>query len=236
VAAITSPTANQLLTSRPVTVSGTATDDVALSSVQVGVRDRASNKWWNPTTGTWGAYRLNDADLASPGGETSTWRWSFDDSVTKGSGGYYVAVRALDASGKAQTAVGHRFDVASAPPPIDAEKPTVALTAPTTNQLYLSRPATFTGTAGDDRGVKQIQVAVKQNGTTKWWNPQDSTWGAIKWFDATLDSPGATSTGWSLAWSDAANRGSGTYFVQVRSKDTANKLSPQTGRKFRIAP
>jgi hypothetical protein len=39
-----------------------------------------------------------------------------------------------------------------------------------------------------------------------------------------------------LAWSDAANRGSGIYYMQVRSKDTANKLSAQVGRKFRIAP
>jgi DNA-binding beta-propeller fold protein YncE len=235
VAVISAPTAGQVLTARPVTVSGTATDDVALAGVEVGVRDNATMKWWNPETNTWGTHRLNDAMLDTPGGKSSTWSWSFDDSANKGAGAYYVSVRARDASGKVQTAVGRQFKIQSAPPPTDTAKPTVVLTEPTANQLYPTRPATFTGTAADDRGVKQVQVAVKQNGTSLFWNPATSTWGPIVWFDATLASPGASSTGWSLEWSDAARRGSGTYFVQVRSKDTANKLSAQLGRKFRIA-
>ncbi len=236
VATLAAPTANQVLTSRPVVVSGNATDDVALAGVQVGIRDRATGKWWNAANGSWGGYRLDEATLAAPGTTSSSWSWTFDDSAAKGSGGYYVSVRAMDASGKAQTAFGWKFDVSSVPPAGDAARPTVVLSTPTANQLYSSRPVSFNGTAADDRGVRQVQVAVKQNGTSLWWNPATSTWGAIKWFDASLASPEAESTGWTASWSDAAHPGSGTYYVQVRSKDTANKLSPLTGRKFRIAP
>ena len=117
------------------------------------------------------------------------------------------------------------------------EAPQATITTPVLNGTY-SRPFTMTGAATDDRGVKLVQVAVKdRNKTTdQWWNPETGTWGPIKWTNATLTQTGAASTGWSWVFDDSANppEGRADYFVQVRAKDTADKLSVVVNTRFSI--
>ena len=100
-----------LAADRPAVIRGGATDDVALSAVQVAVKDRATNQWWNPGSATWGSQVWLDSMLTTPGGTSSDWSYAFDDSARPGSGGYYVAVRAKDLSGKTQPSFGQRFDI-----------------------------------------------------------------------------------------------------------------------------
>jgi hypothetical protein len=236
VATLTEPVKKQVYTTRPAAIRGTATDDVGLSTVQVAVKDRANNQWWNAATGTWGKQAWHDSVLTAPGATSSAWSYAFDDSADEGSGGYYVAVRAKDTSNKLQQTFGLQFDIDdSPPPPPDLEAPSVTLTSPVRNGAY-PRPVTVAGVATDDRGVAVVQVAVKdRNKTTdQWWNPLTGTWGPMRWTDATLTQTGGASTGWTWMFDDRSFPGSGAYFVQVRAKDTAAKLSSSIDTRFSV--
>jgi DNA-binding beta-propeller fold protein YncE len=108
--ALTSPVLNQGYV-RPVTVTGTATDDRGVAVVQVAVKDRnkATEQWWNPLTGTWGPIRWTDATLTLPGGTSTGWTWVFDDRAVPGAGDYFVQVRATDTAAKVSPTVSTRF-------------------------------------------------------------------------------------------------------------------------------
>jgi outer membrane protein assembly factor BamB len=61
---------------------------------------------------------------------------------------------------------------------------------------------TVSGTAADSAGVAAVVVAVRQGGKDgMWWDAATSTWSATPVNEqATLTSPGATSTGWSVSF------------------------------------
>jgi hypothetical protein len=54
----------------------------------------------------------------------------------------------------------------------------------------------------------------------------------MRWTKATLTQAGSASTGWSWEFDDRVAHGSGQYFVQVRAKDTAGKLSTNVSTRF----
>jgi outer membrane protein assembly factor BamB len=57
------------------------------------------------------------------------------------------------------------------------------------------------GNATDDLGVDKVLVAVKDTLSAKWWNASTGTWvGVFEQHEATLTSPGGTSTGWSTSF------------------------------------
>ncbi len=232
VAVLTEPVKNQVYTDRPALIAGTATDDVALASVQVAVKDRANNQWWNASSATWGPQVWEDSALTAPGTPASEWSYAFDDSARPGSGGYYVAVRAKDAANKVQPSFGQRFDIDDSEPPApDLEAPTAAISSPTLDES-LPRPVSAVGMATDDRGVALVRAAVKDRVSGLWWNPETGSWGAIRWTSATLADTNATSTGWSWLFDDRADPGTGSYFLQVQAKDTADRWSTTVSTRF----
>ena len=79
-----------------ITIDGEATDDVALATVEIAIRDRNTNLWWNPATSSWGSLKWIPATLASPGAMNSTWSYSWTGDVSRGS--YYVQARSTDTS------------------------------------------------------------------------------------------------------------------------------------------
>ena len=52
---------------RPVVIAGSITDDRAVGSVQVAIRDRATGLWWDPIAQRWGSFVRSPAVLAAPG-------------------------------------------------------------------------------------------------------------------------------------------------------------------------
>jgi DNA-binding beta-propeller fold protein YncE len=228
-----SPTPREVFDDRPVRVSGTATDDTGVAAVQVAVRDRDTGLWWDAEAGAWGAHRFQDAVVADAGADTTDWSFDFDDSASPGSGGYYVGVRAVDAAGRVGDSTGTRFDVADAT--TDVTAPEVVLTAPQNGTDVLDgRPATLAGTASDDTGVVAVEVAVKDQAGTTWWDAPAGTWGPYRWHEAELADPGAAATGWTFEFDDTGDQGSGGYFVRVRSRDAAGNVSEVTGRRFAV--
>ena len=79
--------------------------------------------------------------------------------------------------------------------------PTTAVTSPTANST-IANPGqvTITGTANAPAGVSQVQVLVQGDGRSgTWWSAANGTWEPGPFNSpATLASPGATSTTWSL--------------------------------------
>lgn len=74
--AVTSP-ATGTTTDAPVTLTGTAQDNRALSSVEVAVRDRASGMWWDPRTASWTVTQTWGLVPWRGPAEDATWAWTF---------------------------------------------------------------------------------------------------------------------------------------------------------------
>jgi hypothetical protein len=80
---------------RPITVTGTSTDNIGVSVVRVSIRiNDGTNRWWNGTG--WGAFTWVPATIASPGAASTTWSYSFDPPAA---GTYGLQVRSVDTSG-----------------------------------------------------------------------------------------------------------------------------------------
>ena len=71
--------------SSPVTLSGTATDDVAVGEVRVEIYDRVTMEWWSDTG--WQPVRsFVLADVTQPVPGDATWEYEFDlDGLTPSS-------------------------------------------------------------------------------------------------------------------------------------------------------
>jgi DNA-binding beta-propeller fold protein YncE len=76
--------------------SGTATDNVGVSSVQLAIKKGGSNLWWNGTAFVTGFRWFTTATLGSPGGTSTGWTFSWTPPAT---GPYGLQVRANDAAG-----------------------------------------------------------------------------------------------------------------------------------------
>ncbi|HEY3956518.1 MAG TPA: PQQ-binding-like beta-propeller repeat protein [Streptosporangiaceae bacterium] len=83
------------------TVTGKATDQAGVAHVVVAVQEGSPNgQWWDGATGTWvSGPRANLATVASPGGTSSTWKFSYP---VPASGGTYTAT-AYTVSAKGQS-------------------------------------------------------------------------------------------------------------------------------------
>lgn len=122
------------------------------------------------------------------------------------------------------------YTMGTTPPP-DTTAPTAAFTSPAVGGQVPVGAVTLTGTASDDRSVAAAYVALRRNDTQQWLRP-NGTWGTgFTWVPATVASPGATSTGWSLATTLPV---AGGYFAQVRTDDAAGNqnVNPKPGRSF----
>jgi hypothetical protein len=217
---ITAPTKNQVLPAFPVTISGNATDDVALASVTVAVQDRVSKRWWNQASGTWGTAMVqNAATLANPGATSSAWSYAFAPPAP-GSSQYFVAVRAHDTAGKVDGSPAQtRFEVRSGPS--DTVAPDTEVTAPAKRAVVaVGDPLAIRGSATDDVGVTGVRIGIQDTVSKQWWHA-DGSWGAYQLQAATLASPGATSTTWQFTWTPPA---AGSYGVQAAAVDAAGNI------------
>jgi hypothetical protein len=115
-------------------------------------------------------------------------------------------------------------------------KPDTATTFPTAGAA-LPNPSgslTFSGTATDDTGVRQVLVGIRLNG--KWWNAATRTWGAVYVGNpAGLGSPGGRSTSWSLSFPVPANGGPGQVVAEAVDADRQHDPSVSV-RSFSVSP
>ncbi|MGZ6545854.1 MAG: sulfatase-like hydrolase/transferase [Actinomycetota bacterium] len=102
------------------------------------------------------------------------------------------------------------------PPPPDTSPPTLTITSPRSNQVFVAGAIHITGTAVDATGVASVNVAI-QDLLTKKWLHSNGTWGGYFQFPTTLTSAGATSTPFGLTSFPLAP---GSYGTQFRAIDT----------------
>jgi hypothetical protein len=199
----------------PVTLTGTATDNQGVTSVKVAIKDVTTNKWW--TGSGWGGWARVETALADAGATSTDWSYTFTPPQT---GSYTYSPQAGDAAGNVdQSPPWISFSVYDGA--ADSEPPDAVVVVPTPNQSFPAGPIDLAGSATDDQAVAAVELAIKDSATGQWWT--GSGWGGFQYLDATLDAPGATSTGWSFSFNPS---GSGGYGVLVRAQDAAGNYDP----------
>ena len=229
-ATITAPAPNQAYIGlSPITFSGTAADNVGVTAARVAIKNTATNLWWH-SDGTWSSvYQLQNASLGTPGGTSTSWSYTWTPPLT---GSFSVLIESADAAGNVNLPKPtNAFTVANTPP--DTTLPTATMTSPAQNQSYIGlSPITFSGTASDNVGVTIARVAIKNTATNLWWR-SNNTWGAYQLQNATLGTPGGTSTTWSYTWTPPFT---GSFSVLVESVDAANNVAvPKPTRAFTVS-
>lgn len=138
---ILSPTSNTSFstTNSPISVSGTASDNVGVTQVS----------WTN--------------DRGGSGTASGTSNWSVSG-ITLQQGTNLLTITARDAAGNIGTA---SLAVVYTPPPTDAISPTVTITNPTTSPNYQAsaNPITLSGTASDNVGLTQVSWTNDRGGS-----------------------------------------------------------------------
>jgi alpha-tubulin suppressor-like RCC1 family protein len=215
VVSITSPTAGQAFSAQPVTISGTATDGVGVVAVGVAIyRNVAGGQYWNGSA--WQSANTTVlATLSAPGAQTTDWSYVFNGPP---GGVFATGVVAVDGASNVAVAPYRTFSVT------DNTVPTVAITAPTVNQAFAVRPVAMSGTASDNAGVGDVQLAIYRpvgiNG--QFWN--GAVWQtAYTTVSASLGAPGEPSTTWSYVF-DPPQAG-GLFYVAAIALDTSYRYS-----------
>jgi alpha-tubulin suppressor-like RCC1 family protein len=204
---ITTPTPNQAMAARPVTVAGNATDNVAIVAVQVVVYRPLPNagQFWNGT-GWQATYASVPATLNAPGAASTGWTYSFSPPQTGGI--YYVGALALD---QTYNYTFTPFTSFSLP---DTVVPNATLT-PAHNSTTTG-PVTISGTATDNSGLYATYVAIYRVSDATYWN--GTTWQAtFATVLTTLTTPGAATSTYAYGFTPPA---SGYYLFAALPIDT----------------
>jgi hypothetical protein len=217
---ITSPAAAQVVNSVPQQITGTATDNVGVASVQVAVQNTVSGEWLQADGATFApSLATLDAVVSTPGATSTNWSLS----ISAPTGSYSVTATATDTStNQDATSATRSFSVDTTPP--DTVAPDGLAGTPTKNQVVTTATPTFTGTATDDRGVTRVTLSIRNVSTLQYLRPDGGWQAGFTQIESLLAAPGATSTGWSLVAPGSLPNGS--YRYEVRAFDAANNLDP----------
>jgi hypothetical protein len=228
-ATITTPTAGQVVTTSSVSMTGTTTDNLAVGTVDVGIRNTATNEWLQ-SDGTFApTFASRNATLDTPGATSANWSLS----VTLPDGAFEASVGATDAAGIVDASRALRnFSVNTTP--VDTEPADGTITFPANNAVLNDPTPTFTGGATDNVGVGPVEVSIRNVATGQWMRPDGTFQAAFVAIPVTVASPGATSTTWE--YTPTVNMPNAQYRVEVRARDTSNNLDPtRQSRLFTIA-
>ena len=85
-----------------ITLSGNATDDRAVATVDVAIRNTATTLWLR-LDGTWGAFQWLPASVTSPGATSTGWTYPW---APPGTGSFAIQARAIDGAIREKQAKG----------------------------------------------------------------------------------------------------------------------------------
>jgi hypothetical protein len=136
-------------------------------------------------------------------------------------GNHKVTVEYYERGGNAGITVGLQVLPVAPPPTPDTAAPDSTITTPANKAVVPAGSVTATGTSTDDKGVTEVRIGVR-NRDNNLWLQGDGSWGtAYAYRLATVDSPGATSTGWTINVNLPA---AGNYAFDARARDAAGNL------------
>ncbi|MFF5074895.1 Ig-like domain-containing protein [Micromonospora olivasterospora] len=205
------------------TFSGTASDDGTLKSVEVYLRNNSTREAL-AADGTWGVdavaalYRISPVNLNAP-----SYNWSYT-TVPLTPGVYDFAVRATDNLGLSTSTANMGRLVVTAQVPGDAF-PNGLLNFTGVDQNIDQLHLDLAGTATDDKGVQAVRVALRDLDTGRYVQPNGTMAANFATVNATLASPGATSTTFTLSI-DLPTKGE--YSVEAWAVDTAGQQDGST--------
>lgn len=230
---VSSPAQSAVLPLASVTFTGTATDNTGVGSVELSFQDYTTGRYWNSANSAWEVGKTSSlASYTSNASPVTNASWRFVFPAVSRQGRYVVEIKTRDQNGNVSSSVMRTFAMTGAtappvppPPANDVTRPNGLLTfpaAPPAPAANLPLGAmTFAGTATDNVGVTSVRVALKRNSDGRWWtgSPSGSGFGTTyTTFEATLATPGGTTTDWSWPWTP---RAAGAYTIQVTARDAA---------------
>ncbi len=225
-AAMTPPTAAGPVTvapGSPLTFSGTASDDGTLKSVEVYLRNTTTRESL-AADGTWGPDAVAAYHRVSPTNlNAASYNWSFTTAALT-PGIYDFRVRATDNLGLVTTNANLGKLSVTAQVPGDAF-PNGKLNFTGTDQNVEQLHLNLAGTATDDKGVQGVRVALRDLDTGRYVQPNGTMAASFATVNATLASPGATSTAFTLSV-DLPTKGE--YSVEAWAVDTAGQQDSST--------
>ena len=197
--AVTPPTTPQPFTVRPgqpITFTGSATDDEAVTAIDIALVNNSTQEYLT-TDGSFGRNNgLNVYRLMS-GLDQKTVNWTYTTPYNLTPGTYQFAVLATDDDGITTPPTMWAVAGFTAQVPGDAP-PKATLTATGLQPPATTLDLNLAGTATDDLGVDEVRVALRDADTARYAKEGGGTQAGYTTIPATLASPGATSTDWSL--------------------------------------
>ncbi len=196
--AMTPPFTVPALTVEPggrMTFAGTASDDEGLKDVEVTLRNSSTGENLG-ADGTWGVGVSAGAHRVSPVNITgSTYNWTYTTPFNLSAGTYAFTVRATDDKDLTTATINRGSLTINAQFAGDlAPDGTMAFTAPTDKSPTIN----LAGSATDDVGVESVRVSLQDRDTGRYLQANGTMAAAVAYRHATLGSPNATSTTWSL--------------------------------------
>jgi PKD repeat protein len=216
----------------PMTFSGTATDDQGLRNVEISLRNNSTGEALR-SDGTWGIgqagnFRISPFDIGG-----STYNWTYTTPFNLSLGSYSFTVRATDDLDLTTSNANRGSLTINAQIPGDlAPDTTMSFTAPTDESLAVS----FTGTATDDHGVESVRVSLRDGDTGRYLQPNGTMAATFATRNATLASPNATTTTWSLGITLPTQ---GNWSFTAIAFDTVGQQDPSTSgatASYRVYP
>ncbi len=197
--AVTPPTVPQQFTvtpGQPITFTGSATDDQELRTIDVALVNVSTNEFLT-TDGTFRRNNGLNVYRLESGLSQQTFNWTYTTPYNLTPGLYQFAVMATDNDGI--TTATTMWAVATFTAQVPGDAPPKALLSPTGLQPPTTTLAlNLAGTASDDLGVTEVRVALRDADTARYANASGGTQATYTTIPATVNSPGATSTTWSL--------------------------------------
>ena len=220
------PTATAPLTrapGSPLTFSGSATDDEGLNYVEITLRNSATRENL-AADGTWGTdVQAGDYRIAT-GLNGTSYNWSYTTPFNLRPGTYTFSVRATDDLGLTTSSANQGRLTINVQVPGDAF-PNGTITPTGTQPQVQALHLDLAGAATDDIGVSAVRVTVEEQDSGRYLQANGSLAAAYSLLNATLSSPNATSTNWTLSV-DLPTQGD--YAVTAFAYDTSDQQDPST--------
>jgi PKD repeat protein len=227
-APMTPPTSAPTYTVTPggrLTFSGTANDTDDLANVEISLRNNTTREQL-ASDGTWGTDAIQGWYRISPPGNinNTSYNWSYQTPFNLAPGQYSFSVRATDEIGLTTSSTNQGRLTINAQVAGDAfpdGRLNFTGTDATLEVLHLD----LAGTATDDKGVQSVRVALEDQDTGRFVQPNGTMAAAFATLNATLASPGGTSTTWTLGV-DLPTKGD--YAVTAFAVDTVGQQDTST--------
>ena len=217
---VSSP-ANWSTVGSPVSVVGSATDDVGVTQVVLEIYDRDTSQWWNGSG--WQAGRTSLDAVLGAGTTSRAWSYGFSPPVPAASP-YWVTVRSVDGAANMSPYSYLNFTVSTS----DSVAPEVSVSSPANWSTVFGPIIEIAGTASDNDAVDVVRLEIYDRVTGDWWNGSGWQTGRIT-VDAML-----VGTDWIYEFSPDSPYSSEPYWVTARSFDVSGNASPYVFRNFAV--